>query len=321
MPSPVNWSPPIPSGAAALSAWRELDRRTRRDLLRETRPHPDPIVACVAVGYARTMLGERWGRRQLRRSFVLVLADITGIIGGAVVTAALHRPGVASAVAISVIASVSLWFAVSATRFRLRLIRMENANAPTLLAGEAPAPPPQPSPAQGSPLTVAFDRRAVLRQHASAFGITAVGAVVLPFLLGWFAAPFLGVCAVLWPLMVYQLIRWVLPRRPVLVLDGGGVRLGTGAGVPWAAVTEIRVLPLRARNRPNPRHHVIAFVCADPRVPLENLRGLRRRNARRALTYYGSPFVVASRGLDHTVEQIVAAAAALHPVPVRHFAP
>jgi hypothetical protein len=99
------------------------------------------------------------------------------------------------------------------------------------------------------------------------------------------------------------------------------VRFGTGVGVPWANVTEIRVLPLRTGKRPNPRHRVIAFVCADPRVPLESLRGLRRSNARRALTYYGSPLVVASRGLDHTTEQIVAAAAALHPVPVRRFSP
>lgn len=55
---------------------------------------------------------------------------------------------------------------------------MENANAPALLAGETPAPPPEPSPARGRPLTVAYDRRAVLRQHALTLGVTVAGAVV-----------------------------------------------------------------------------------------------------------------------------------------------
>jgi hypothetical protein len=304
-----------------MSAWRELDRRTRRELLQGTGPHPDPVVACVAVGYARAMLGGRWWSRQMRGAFVFALAVITCTVVGAFIAGTLHRPGVAAAVPVVGIAPAILWFVVGATRFRLRLIRMENAHAPALLAGEAPAPPPEPSPAHGRPLTVAYDVRTMLRQYALTLVVTVAGAVVLPFLLGWFAAPFLVLCAVAWPLTAYNLIRWVLPRRPVLVIDGGGVRFGTGIGVPWAAITEIRLHPLRTGNRPNPRHRVIAFVCADPRVPLESLSGLRRSNARRALTYYGSPLVVASRGLDHTAEQIVAAAAALHPVPVRRFAP
>jgi hypothetical protein len=304
-----------------MSAWRELDRRTRRELLRRTDPYPDPVVACVAVGYARAMLGGRWAARQLRRSFVIALAVTTCAIAGIVVARVLHRPGGAAAVPVVIGVPMFLWYVVAATRLRLRLIRMENANAPALLAGAAPAPPPAPFPAYGRPLTVAYDVRAILRGQLSAFAVTAATAALLPFLAGWLEVPFLVLCAVLWLLMAYNLIRWVLPRRPVLVMDGGGVRFGAGISVPWAAITEIRVHPLRTGNRPNPRHRVIAFVCADPRIPLENLSGLRLSNARRALTYYGSPLVVASRSLDHTVEQIVTAALALHPVPVRRFAP
>ncbi|MGI5231010.1 hypothetical protein [Actinoallomurus sp. CA-142502] len=316
-----NWSPPIPTGADAVSAWRELDRQTRRDLLRGTGPHADPVVACVAVGYARTMLGGRRRARRLRRSFVFALAAIASMIAGAYLTALLHRPGVASAVPVVILVAGSVWFVLGTTRLRLRLIRMENVNAPALLAGEVPAPWTAPSPVQGRPLTIAHDRRATSLGYARAFAVTGACAVVTPLLLGWFAAPFLVLCAVLWPLMAYNLIHWVLPRRPVLVLDGGGVRFGTGVGLPWSAITEIRVHPLRTGNRPNPRHRVIAFVCADPRVPLASLKGFRRGNARRSLTYYGSPLAVASRNLDHTTEEIVAAAVALHPVPVRRFAP
>jgi hypothetical protein len=301
-----------------MTAWRELDRRTRRDLLRRTGPHPDPVVACVAVGYARTMLGGRVRSRRLLRSLVFVPVFIVCAAIGATV-AGPDRPMVAAALPIVIVVPMIVWLVAGQVRFRLRLIRMENANAPTLLAGEAPAPPPAPAPAPGTPLSVAYEPRAVLRQYGRTACLTVAIAVILPFTIDWLAAPALALFAVAWALMGYQLVRWVLPRRPVLVMDGDGVTFGTGLSVPWDAITEIRVHPLRAGNRP--RHRVIAFVCADPRIPLERMSGIKRSNARRALTYYGSPLVVADRALDRTAEEIVAAATALHPVPVHRFAP
>jgi hypothetical protein len=46
----------IPTGRAARTAWRRLDRSTKREVLQraaEDQGHPDPTVAAVAVGFAR----------------------------------------------------------------------------------------------------------------------------------------------------------------------------------------------------------------------------------------------------------------------------
>jgi hypothetical protein len=46
----------IPTGRAARTAWRRLDRSTKREVLQraaQEQGHPDPTVAAVAVGFAR----------------------------------------------------------------------------------------------------------------------------------------------------------------------------------------------------------------------------------------------------------------------------
>jgi hypothetical protein len=49
----------IPRGSQARLAWRQLDRRTRREVTRRARRglgHPDPRVAAIAVGRAQATL-------------------------------------------------------------------------------------------------------------------------------------------------------------------------------------------------------------------------------------------------------------------------
>lgn len=319
---PARWSPPIPSGSAALTAWRELDRRTRRELLRATGPHPDPVVACVAVGYARTMLESR-SRFVVRRMARALLIVVVAVIALALALALPNGSAVAGFVPVVVVLAGTVWLSVGGIRFRLRLIRMENANAPALLAGETPMPVPQA--ASGTPLSVAYDRGVVLRQYAVQLAMLLAVAA-----LGWLlqqqvlrsawpllvAAAFLAVWLVL---VVYYLFRWVLSGRTVLVVDRGGLRFASGLDVPWAGITEIRIHPFRGTNRPTPRFFVIAFVSADPRATIARMRGLRRWNASRALEYYGSPIVLPCRGLNRTIEEIVAAATSFHPIPVRRF--
>jgi hypothetical protein len=315
----ASWSPPIPSGAAARSAWRELDRRTRRELLRGTGPYPDPVAACVAVGYARTMLGGR--SHYLLRSFLVAGAALVLAMVAGAVAVGVHQPHMAVLVMFVIIMPVVVGSTIVRTRTRLRLIRMENANTPALLASEMYPPSPSPAPPAGEPVRIAYDRGAIARTYARTLAVSAAATTALLIAWTWYFVPLVALFGLVWVLLGYQWLRWVLPRRPVLVLDGTGVNIRNTLSAPWAAVTEIRVHPLRGTNRPNPANRVVVFVCADPEVPLARLTGLRRKGARRALTYYGSPLAVAGRALDHTVEEIVAAATAFRPVPVRHFAP
>jgi hypothetical protein len=302
-----------------MSAWRDLDRRTRRELLRGTGPHPDPMAACIAVGYARTRLGAR--SRHLLRSLLVALGTLLLAMAAAAIAVSMDRPKLASVLSVLIIMPVLVTFAIARTRLRLRLIRMENANTPALLASETFPPSPEPAPGTGEPVKIAYERGAVLRQYARLLAISAAAIVGMFFLWGRYALLFVALFGPIWVLLGHHLLRWVLPRRPVLVLDDAGVNIRDTLRVPWSAITEIRVHPLRGTNRPNPSNRVVVFVCADPEAPLAQLTGPRRSGARRATTYYGSPLAVAGRSLDHTVEQIAAAATAFHPVPVRHFAP
>jgi hypothetical protein len=317
MPDHARWSPPIPTGAAANTAWRELDRRTRRDLLLRSDPHPDPMVACVALGHARTRL-DAWPLTTLVRLGVLVVLSGSIMVVGLVVAVRLNDPAVVTSVVISLITALVLGLVIHTVSAFFQLVRMENVNAPALLAGEVPPPPAVP--ATGEPLAVAYAPRAVLRWYAV---VTAVSAFIeLRMFLDrdLLRVPFSVLFAALLVFMGHRLFAWVLPRRPVLGLDEDGILVKGGLSAPWEDITEIRVLPHRGATTGS-EHRVVVFVCADPVVPLAELTGLKRILAERALTYYGSPLAMSTRGLDHTVEQILAAATALHPVPVRNFAP
>lgn len=312
----ARWSPPIPTGAAALTAWRELDRGTRHDLLRSAVPHPDPAVACIAVGYARTKLQNRV-RPVLRRLALILGLVVATIIATALVVAAGGGQRVAVDLPAILVVPAVLLLSIGGARHRLRLIRMENVNAPALLAGETPMQ--MPPTAAGTPLDVRFDRRATLRTYIRPTVVFVLVGALLPLVLhGIVPIALITVMALSLAMIGYQLVRWVLPGRPVLVMDGGGLRFGiTGLSVAWTEVSEIRIHPLRSNRGSDAR--VIAFVCADPWPTIARMRGLRRWSGRQALRYYGSPVVLASRTLDHTVEEIAAAATSFHPVPVRRF--
>ena len=91
--------------------------------------------------------------------------------------------------------------------------------------------------------------------------------------------------------------------------------------LPWDAVAEVRLVPVRYSRRGDQGAVVIAFVPLDPPAVLgaSGARGQRRKRLERSLRVYGTPMSVSDGVLDHTGEQVAAAAAALAAVPVRRL--
>jgi hypothetical protein len=69
----------IPTGRAARTAWRRLGRRTKGEVLQraaQDQGHPDPMVAGVAVGFARWERGyPRWTLLSWHSAYWAVLRD------------------------------------------------------------------------------------------------------------------------------------------------------------------------------------------------------------------------------------------------------
>jgi hypothetical protein len=319
---PASWSPAIPRGAAAVEAWKRLDRRTRRDLLRSATAHPDPVVAAVAVGYARTILGHRWWTRSLW----LIPTFAVGAVVETAITAWWHTVLIPVLIPL-ILAAVMIERMVRLPWFKLAVVRMENANAPSLLAAEGAAPQGSRTESvlaagPGESFTVGYDGKALVRLYGGA-AVIAVLAVTVTLIIGnpIFWIPMTVLMGVLTLAMAYNAIRWLRPRRPIAVLDGQGIWFPPlDLRVGWREVTEIRVLPLRAMPSSRPRHRVVAFIPADAEQLLGRFPGGRQARAgRRGLTYYGSPLTLPDQVLNRSAEEIAAAAQALAAVPVRRF--
>jgi hypothetical protein len=294
-----------------------LDRRTRRQLLRGGAPHSDAVTAAVAVGYARTMRRRRWGLRTLRPmlwvAVVAVLAVLPAALGAG---PAVPSWAIGCAVVLVTVAELVLM-----VRFRLGLLRMEQANAPALLAAEAPAPPAGPpplAPAPGERFTAGIDHRKVLRAYVRSAALVVV-LLVLALSSGdpVFSVPALFLFILNAGLLGRGAVRWRRQRTAVVTLDATGLELPAHeltAG--WAEITEIRIVSLRGDRHPA---RVVVFVPADPEALLGRIPARRLRAARRATGVYGSPVAIADPGLDRTGEEIAAAAVALAGLPVRRF--
>ncbi|MBC6458877.1 hypothetical protein [Actinomadura sp. HBU206391] len=321
-----SWSPPIPSGAVAVDAWKRLDRRTRRDLLRSAAAHPDPSVAAVAVGYARTNLGGRWWLRSLRSVW---FAPVTcGVATLLVVSGSVRRWPQLSALVFASCAVAFLWDVVRVTRLRLALIRMENANAPSLLAGETVTSTiGRADPVQagvGESLIVGYDGKTLVRWYAgvavpwvAAVAVSLVGKRPILYVPAIVAAILLTLVSAYFVILAVMGIR---PGRRAAVLDREGISSPFfDVHVDWREVVEVRVLPQRASVRAKTRHRVVAFVLADPEGVLERIGGVKAKGARLDHRYYGSPLAMADQILDHSADEIAAAVQNLTPVPVRRF--
>ncbi|HEX6468092.1 MAG TPA: hypothetical protein VF069_03280 [Streptosporangiaceae bacterium] len=332
---PMTGAPPVPGGAVALDAWRELDRRTRRELLRGGRPHPDPAIAVVAVGYARTMLA----RSAMRQRLPLTAAMAALVMTLAVLFALLDSNDtvIISTGVFNVLPAVLVVPFVVAARLRLRnrivaLHRMEAVNAARLWSTERTAPVPdrplpQPPPSGAGPshqVVIRYSRRFLLRSIAIFVAFVAVIETAVVWAEGGVLALFVtALLAVAVGLTVYNVVARTRPWLPMVIMDRAGMELPSmGARLAWAQITELRIHPYRAgRSGRKGRHHAVAFVLADPEAFRVQLAGWWAKKTRTPLSVYGTPLVIADLALDRSAEQIAGAAAMFTTAPIRRFGP
>jgi hypothetical protein len=326
---PLTGMPPVPAGGQAVAAWRELDRRTQGCLL-AGEPGPDPAVAVVAVGYARTMLA-RTRRRLLLPTLAMVVCAATGLLAADLVSGspALATP-LSAVIYVAVVFPVILAIRLGARRRNVRLLRMENVNASLLWATEVspPTPPPSPDAAPvpshvtgGGPVVFRFSSRRLL----AGYGIVVL--VLALVQVGWLqpeqrAVTVVSDCLLLPAvvLLVYRLVRRVRPWEPPVVLDAAGIALpAQGVRVAWPEIAEIRVSPVRGGGRSTAKRRVAAFLVHDPEGVVSSFHPFARRTARRSLEAYATPIAIPDLLLERSAEDLVAAARTFTSAPVRRF--
>lgn len=329
--------------------WRALSPETRRVVWRNARryrAHPDPAVSAVAARYARWYLDARtWQARTQRLALGVVILDVlvaAGVLGWLSGGPVADRPSTLEKtliwlVAVVIAVAVVLPYAIRKGRI-IRRYRLELANKLTLesVAVAAGAGPLRsaaaPAPATGRELSVRYDRRRVLRQSAWLLGLLGCMAIVLvdQGLSAGITVTFDALCAflVVFGLLVVAphvvlLVRWVLPGRPIVELGADGVHMASIAcHVPWDALAEVRLVPVRYAKRGAQGAVVVAFVPQDPPALVAAITGVsrpRKRRLERSLRVYGTPMSISDNAIDHPAEQIAAAAAAFAAVPVRRY--
>ena len=329
--------------------WRALSPETRRVVWRNARryrAHPDPAVSAVAARYARWYLDARtWQARTQRLALAVVILDVlvaAGVLGWLSGGPVADRPSTLEKtliwlVAVVIAVAVVLPYAIRKGRI-IRRYRLELANKLTLesVAVAAGAGPLRsaaaPAPATGRELSVRYDRRRVLRQSAWLLGLLGCMAIVLvdQGLSAGITVTFDALCAflVVFGLLVVAphvvlLVRWVLPGRPIVELGADGVHMASIAcHVPWDALAEVRLVPVRYAKRGAQGAVVVAFVPQDPPALVAAITGVsrpRKRRLERSLRVYGTPMSISDNAIDHPAEQIAAAAAAFAAVPVRRY--
>jgi hypothetical protein len=297
-------------------------------------------VSAVAARYARWYLDARtWHARTqwlaigLMLAVVIAAAAVLGWLSGG---PAASRPSVLERdliwlAALVIAAAIVVPYAVRKVRiFRLYRLELANRLAQQSVAAAGPRPAAGGlAPAAGPDLSVRYERARVLRHSSWVLGIVGCIAVILVGQglsagVGLAFGTLCGIFAVFALLIgvpqVVLLTRWVLPGRPVVELDAGGVHLPSIAcDLPWDLLAEVRLVPLRYGRRGDRGAMVIAFVPQDPAAVLGALNVGRRRRKRleRSLRVYGTPLSIADALLDHSGEQVAATAAGLAAVPVR----
>jgi hypothetical protein len=302
--------------------------------VRGDRPHPDPTTAVIAVGYARAMLGVPYWRR----AWPVLVAIVVWAVAVVLVTE-IVAPGVSFgwgspanlAAAVPAVAAVLLAMLVLRRR-SLAWHRLESLHAAALWVTEQPAPAPPPyAGVPGMPgaalqeMAVRYDRAVLRRQYFLLVGIAAFAVVAAS---AWNPAVGLGVMVVFGLIVTVSVVltmRWSRPHLPALHLRADGLEVPSlEARVAWGEVAEIRVTPYRAPAGglgAGGRNRVVVFVAADAQAMIARLRPRAARRARTCLKAYGGPLAFADVALEHSAEEIAAAASALSGLPVRRFGP
>lgn len=306
-----------------MSAWRELDHQTRRRLLAAGEPAGDPMVAVVAVGYARTMLTRSRSRR-LKLLLPLMACAVAFMVAADLIygKSVLATP-LGALLYFAVIFAGLLLGRLWTLRQTVRLLRMETVNASRLWRTEAPAPAAAvlPLPPGTGPVAFRFSPRKLLRLYGTVAVVFALTQLI------WMVPGEAGMAAVLTVLVLagvcrigYLLVRRMRPWQAPIVLDEAGITfVAQGARAAWTEITQIRVSPVRAGNRRTAQRQVVAFLVTDPNAAVARFQPFAQRAARRSLEAYGTPMTVTDLFLDTTCEDILATAARFTTAPIRRF--
>jgi hypothetical protein len=287
-------------------------------------------VAAVAQQHARAAL-DWWTRPRIRwlSAAAATLLAILAIVVGVLASVA-SNDFVAAVILVLVVAIVT----VRPLKIR-SLTMMEMANTLALPpvsdrysvgAQDSAVAPGQEAGPGNRDLALRYDRGRVLRQLGILF---VFGCLILA--IAWLTPGavergffvFLGVFLIgLTVLAAVRAQRWGL-RRPILTLDADGMHMPRyGYTLPWAELTEVRLIPLRYPNRRGRQRPIVivAFVPADSEAALRELRakGAPRR-FEKSRRLYGTPLTIADQLMDQTAGQIAAAASSFAPVPVRQY--
>ena len=324
---PIAEIPPVPSGPVAVDAWRELDRATRKELLYGDRPHADPAVAVLAVGYARAMLARPVPRRQLPFALAITAVAVLLMVAGiALDVAAGIELGSATIVLLTVATLLPLLLVrvIFLRRRTIALHRMERVNAARLWRTERAAPPPRDVPPGSPAIVVRYSGRALARSLVPLAAIVlGVEALVWSMAGNAIAALVTALLVVSVALLAYNVRFRVRPHLPLLTMSATGLEFPSmGARLGWTDVTEVQIHPFRGgQSRAKERSRSIAFMLADPDAFTSQLAGWWLKKMRTPLSVYGTPLVLADTALDHSAEEMAAAAATYINAPVRRFGP
>ncbi|GLX02193.1 hypothetical protein [Microtetraspora sp. NBRC 16547] len=301
-----------------MKAWRRLDRRTRRELLHSREVHPDPQVAAIAAGYARTMLSFRGSLRRvalpvLGLTMLLFVLTAIGLLATFLTSTKDSRFMVIAMVLWLPIVS---WWGWNSIRRQRALMRMENLNGPRPLPDRPAASADRIDTDRA--LIVEHDVK-VLRRSWGLMAAVLVGATALALATGqaFVYVPVIISTTVAAVCFIVSVLRLARSDEPVLVLDATGIALPqVDVTVTWAQIVAVRLLPMPAGTGRRGVHRIVVFVPVDSERIIASASPRSARAMRRAMAYYGSPLVILDKGLTSSAAEITRAAEAVGGIQV-----
>jgi hypothetical protein len=104
----------------------------------------------------------------------------------------------------------------------------------------------------------------------------------------------------------YPMVLSTLCRVPVLVADENGIRFPLmGPAVAWPDVASVTRGARRGARPLSPP--VLQVYPADAQAAIRQVRPWLRREARRNLAWYGTPFILSDRSMDKSLDDIATA--------------
>ncbi|MGX1805588.1 hypothetical protein ACWIGI_07720 [Nocardia sp. NPDC055321] len=280
-----------------MNNWKDLHADVRKALLRGE-PAADPEIDRIAREHAEQALG----RSSFRR--VLVVLPFAGAIGVALGLLQ-ARADMSPAVLAGVFAVLSFGYIFVEARRRIALVRLVNVSG---------APRAAVAAGGAERLEIRVPVLGVLRMLAPLLLIVAsflVGGAMLSnaWLIG------IGVVLAI-PVLAYAAywLYWSLGRHAFVIDADGFTSPDQGLRLGWDAVTELRVLPLRASARDT--RQVLTFILRDNQ---EYLRQLPRWEALLVSVNtkaYLSPLVLLDGLIDTSIDAVAETAVAVSGLPV-----